>query len=277
MTQAIRFETPAGEVRLGRLEDDTIIDAGAAPAVGFDGSDAAWQNIRTAAGTAYAKSDVKILAPVNPGKVLAVGLNYRSHVEETNLAHPDVPMVFAKWSSSITGPNDDIVIPREETRPDYEGEVGIVISRRGYRVTKEDAWSYVGGFTVLNDVSGRRAQLETPMRQFTLGKSFDTFTPLGPVVASVDSVDKDALDVQTVISGETMQKGNTRDLIFDVPTLIEYLTKGVTLEPGDVIATGTPGGVGDERKPPRYLREGDVVEITVSGVGTISNRVRDEV
>lgn len=276
MTQAIRFETAAGEVRLGRLEGESIVDAGAAPAVGFDGSAEAWANIANAAGTSYALQDVKVLAPVNPGKLIAIGLNYQSHVEETNLKHPDAPVVFAKFPSSITGPNDEIVIPREETRPDFEGEVGIVISKRGYRVSLEDAWDYVGGFTALNDVSGRRAQLETPMRQFTLGKSFDTFTPLGPVVASVDSVDKNALDVQTVINGETMQKGNSRDLIFDIPTLIEYLSRGMTLEPGDVIATGTPGGVGDERKPPRYLRDGDVVEVTVAGVGTISNPVRAE-
>lgn len=277
MTQAIRFETPFGEVRLGRLEGETIIDAVAAPAVGFDSTPEAWETIRNAAGKSYALQDVKVLAPINPGKLIAIGLNYQSHVEETNLKHPDAPVVFAKFPSSITGPNDTIVIPREETRPDFEGEVGIVICKRGYRVAKEDAWDYVGGFTALNDVSGRRAQLETPMKQFTLGKSFDTFTPLGPVVTSVDSVeDRNAVDVQTVINGETMQKGNTRDLIFDIPTLIEYLSRGLTLEPGDVIATGTPGGVGDERKPPRYLREGDVVEITVSGVGTISNPVRNE-
>lgn len=276
MTQAIRFETGTGKVRLGRLEGDTIVDAGAAPTVGFDGSTEAWENVNNASGATYSLADVRVLAPVSPGKLVAIGLNYQSHVEETNLKHPDAPVVFAKFPSSITGPNDEIVIPREETRPDFEGEVGIVISKRGYRVALEDAWEYVGGFTALNDVSGRRAQLETPMKQFTLGKSFDTFTPMGPVVASVDSVDKDALDVQTVINGETMQKGNSRDLIFNIPTLIEYLSRGMTLEPGDVIATGTPGGVGDERKPPRYLRDGDVVEVTVAGVGTISNPVRAE-
>lgn len=276
MTQAIRFQNPAGEVRLGRLENETIIDAGPAPAIGFDASEQAWTTVQEAAGPRYDLEDVRVLAPIAPGKLIAIGLNYQSHVEETNLKHPDAPVVFAKFPSSITGPLDEIVIPTEETRPDFEGEVGIVISQRAYRVAKEDAWDYVGGFTALNDVSGRRAQLETPMRQFTLGKSFDTFTPLGPVVASVDSVDKDALDVQTVINGETMQQGNTRDLIFDIPTLVEYLSRGLTLEPGDVIATGTPGGVGDERKPPRYLREGDLVEVTVSGVGTISNAVKQE-
>lgn len=276
MTLAIRFETPTGDVRLGRLEGDVIFDAGASPAIGFDSSPEAWAKIHEAGEPTYDLHDVKVLAPVVPGKLIAIGLNYQAHVEETNLKHPDAPVVFAKFSSSITDPYGDIIIPREETRPDFEGEVGIVISKRAYRVATEDAWDYVGGFTALNDVSGRRAQLETPMRQFTLGKSFDTFTPLGPVVADVDSMEKDAVDVVTVINGEIMQKGNTRDLIFDIPALIEYLTRGVTLEPGDVIATGTPGGVGDERKPPRYLREGDVVEVIVSGVGTISNAVKNE-
>lgn len=276
MTQAIRFHTSTEQARLGRLEGDTIVDAGIAPARGFDGSAQAWALIEAADGDRIALADVTVLAPTVPGKLIAIGLNYQSHVDETKLAHPDAPVVFAKFPSSITGAHDAIVIPREETRPDFEGEVGIVISRRAYRVALEDAWDYVGGFTALNDVSGRRAQLETPMRQFTLGKSFDTFTPMGPVMTSVDAVDRDALGVTTVINGETMQDGNTRDLIFPIPELIEYLSRGLTLEPGDIIATGTPGGVGDERTPPRYLRDGDVVTVTVTGVGSISNPVRLE-
>lgn len=276
MTKAIHFETAEGARRLGRLEGETIIDAGEAPAIGFVSDEAAWKLIADANGAEYALDSVHVLPPVMPGKILAIGLNYQSHVEETNLARPDAPVVFAKWSSSVTGAFDDIVIPHEETRTDYEGEVGIVISKRAYRVSKEDAWDYIGGFTGLNDVSGRRAQLETPMRQFTLGKSFDTFTPLGPVIASVDSVEKDAVGVKTTIGEQVMQDGNTRDLIFDIPSLIEYLTRGVTLEPGDLICTGTPGGVGDERKPPRYLVPGDVVEVAVEGVGAIRNPVRAE-
>jgi 2-keto-4-pentenoate hydratase/2-oxohepta-3-ene-1,7-dioic acid hydratase in catechol pathway len=134
----------------------------------------------------------------------------------------------------------------------------------------------VGGITVVHDVSGRRAQLETPLRQFTLGKSFDSFTPLGPAVASLDGLDLADLDVRTTVSGEVMQDANTRDLIFSVVDLIEYLSRALTLEPGDVIATGTPGGVGDSRSPKRYLRDGDVVEIYVEGVGTLRNPVRAE-
>jgi 2-keto-4-pentenoate hydratase/2-oxohepta-3-ene-1,7-dioic acid hydratase in catechol pathway len=128
----------------------------------------------------------------------------------------------------------------------------------------------------VHDVSGRRAQLETPLRQFTLGKSFDTFSPIGPAIASMDGIDLTDVDVRTTISGEVMQDANTRDLIFPVVDLIVYLSKGITLEPGDVIATGTPGGVGDSRDPRRYLREGDVAEITIGGVGTLRNGVRME-
>lgn len=278
MTKAIHVETADGVRYLGRLEGETVILAGVAPAAGFVPDADAWAAIESAAGETVAVTDVKVLAPVQPGKILAIGLNYRSHVEETNLAHPDVPVVFSKWPSSVTGPYDEIVIPFEETRTDYEGEMGIVISKRAYRVSEEDAWDYVGGFTALNDVSGRRAQLETPMRQFTLGKSFDTFTPLGPVITSVDSVaDRNALGVKTTLGEGVMQDGNTRQLIFTVPELIAYLSRGVTLEPGDLIATGTPGGVGDERKPPRYLVPGDVVEVEVEGVGTLRNPVVAEV
>lgn len=277
MTKAVHFQAKNGSRYIGRLDGDIIVVAVDAPVNGFVPDADGWSAVADADGPTYALSDVQVLAPIIPGKILAIGLNYQSHVEETNLQRPDVPVVFAKLPSSVTGPFDAIVIPHEETRTDYEGELGVVISKRAYRVSIEDAWDYVGGFTVLNDVSGRRAQLETPMRQFTLGKSFDTFTPLGPAIVSVDAVeDRDAVGVKTTVGGEIMQDGNTRQLIFDIPALIEYLTRGVTLEPGDLIATGTPGGVGDERKPPRYLVPGDVVEVAVEGVGAIRNPVRAE-
>jgi 2-keto-4-pentenoate hydratase/2-oxohepta-3-ene-1,7-dioic acid hydratase in catechol pathway len=185
-------------------------------------------------------------------------------------------VVFAKWASALIGPDEEIVIPREETRPDWEGELALVIGRRTYRADSENALDAIGGITAINDVSGRRAQLETPLRQFTLGKSFDTFAPLGPCIASLDGIDLSDIRVSTRVSGELMQDASTRDLIFPVLDLIVYLSAGVTLEPGDVIATGTPGGVGDSRQPPRYLREGDVVEVTVDGVGTLRNPVRLE-
>lgn len=274
--KAVRFTNPAGDERLGALEDATIVDAGPADPLGFAADQSSWERVAAADGQRYALGDVTLLHPVQPRKILAIGLNYRSHAEESELDVPAVPVVFAKWPSSLIGPEQPIVIPREETRPDFEGELGVVIGRRTYRATREAATSAVGGITVVHDVSGRRAQLETPLRQFTLGKSFDSFTPVGPAIASLDGLDLADLDVRTTVSGEVMQDANTRDLIFSVVDLIEYLSRGVTLEPGDLIATGTPGGVGDSRSPKRYLREGDVVEVYVEGVGTLRNPVRAE-
>jgi 2-keto-4-pentenoate hydratase/2-oxohepta-3-ene-1,7-dioic acid hydratase in catechol pathway len=274
--KAVRFTTPAGGERIGALQDDTIVDAGPADPLGFAADESSWERIAAADGQRYAIADVTLLHPVAPRKILAIGLNYRSHAEESELDVPAVPVVFAKWPSSLIGPEQPIVIPREETRPDFEGELGVVIGRRTYRATREDALSAIGGITAVHDVSGRRAQLETPLRQFTLGKSFDSFTPVGPAIASLDGLDLADLDVRTTVSGQVMQDANTRDLIFSVVDLIEYLSRGVTLEPGDLIATGTPGGVGDSRSPKRYLQDGDVVEIYVEGVGTLRNPVRAE-
>jgi 2-keto-4-pentenoate hydratase/2-oxohepta-3-ene-1,7-dioic acid hydratase in catechol pathway len=274
--KAVRFITPNGDVRLGALDDGTILDAGQADPQGFVPDEASWRRIAEADGPRYGAEEVNLLHPVVPEKILAIGLNYRSHAVESELDVPAVPVVFAKLPSSLIGHEQPIVIPREETRPDFEGELAVIIGRRTYRASHEEALSCVGGITALDDVSGRRAQLETPLRQFTLGKSFDTFTPLGPAVAPLEGLDIGALDVRTTVSGEVMQDANTRDLIFPVADLIEYLSRGITLEPGDVIATGTPGGVGDSRVPPRYLRDGDVVEVYVQGVGTLRNPVRAE-
>jgi 2-keto-4-pentenoate hydratase/2-oxohepta-3-ene-1,7-dioic acid hydratase in catechol pathway len=274
--KAVRFTNPQGEVRIGAQTDDVVRDAGAAGPQGFVPTDEAWAQLGGAAGPEYALADITLLHPVIPDKILGIGLNYRSHAAESELDIPPVPVVFAKWTSSLIGPGQEIVIPREETRPDFEGEVAVVIGRRTYRATPENALESIGGISALHDVSGRRAQLETPLRQFTLGKSFDTFTPMGPAIASMDGVDVRDIDIRTTVSDEVMQDANTRDLIFGVAELIVYLSAGLTLNPGDVIATGTPGGVGDSRQPPRYLRAGDTVEIYVESVGTLTNGVVDE-
>ena len=274
--RAVHYRDPGGEARLGALGDSTVRDAGPAGPRGFVPTEESWAAIEGASGPEHALDDVLLLPPVLPARIAAIGLNYRSHADESELDVPDVPVVFAKWASAVIGPDEAIVIPREETRPDWEGELAIVIGRRTYRAERDDALDAIGGITAINDVSGRRAQLETPLRQFTLGKSFDTFAPLGPCIASVDGIDLEDVQVSTKVSGELMQDASTRDLIFPVLDLIVYLSAGVTLEPGDVIATGTPGGVGDSRRPPRYLREGDVVEVTVGGVGTLRNPVRLE-
>ena len=274
--KAVRYAGSDGEAHIGRLDGDTIIDAGPAGPEGFVPSDAAWAALGNASGDQHAAGEMTLLHPVVPRKILAIGLNYRSHAEESELDIPAVPVVFAKFPSSLIGHGQDIVIPREETRPDFEGELAVVIGRRTYRADLASARAAIGGITAMHDVSGRRAQLETPLRQFTLGKSFDTFSPLGPSIAELDGIDLADITVRTTVSGEVMQDASTADLIFSVEDLVVYLSAGTTLEPGDVIATGTPGGVGDSRKPPRYLREGDVVEVEVGGVGTLRNPVRLE-
>ncbi len=275
--KAVRFVNPEGETRIGALDDDgTITDAGAAGPQGFVPTTLAWDALRQADGPTHSVGDVRLLHPVVPNKLIGIGLNYRSHAEESQLDIPSVPVIFAKFSSSLIGPGAEIVIPREETRPDYEGELAVVIGQGVYRADADEARAAVGGIAAINDVSGRRAQLETPLRQFTLGKSFDTFSPLGPCIAPADGVDLADIDLRTTVSGEVMQDANTRDLIFSVVELIQYISAGATLEPGDVIATGTPSGVGDSRSPKRYLRQGDTVDIYIEGVGTLSNPVRNE-
>ena len=271
--KAVRYAEDGGGARLGRLDGDTVVDAGAAPPEGFIPSDEGWEQIAAASGATHPLAGVRLLHPTVPRSLIAIGLNYRDHAEESELDLPEVPVVFAKLPSALIGTDEPIVVPREETRPDYEGEVGVVLGRTIFRASPEEARAAVGGITCIHDVSGRRAQLETPLRQFTLGKSFDTFAPMGPCVARADDLDLEAIGIRTVVSGETMQDSNTANLIFSIVDLIVYCSAGVTLEAGTVIATGTPGGVGDSRVPPRYLREGDLVEITVDGVGTLRNAV----
>ncbi|VXB62533.1 Fumarylacetoacetate hydrolase [Aeromicrobium sp. 9AM] len=274
--KAVRFAVRNGEARLGRLDGEVVTDAGAASRDGFIPTAEAWAALADADGAQHQLVDVRLLAPLRPPKILGIGLNYASHADESELEIPPVPVVFAKLPTSVIGPDEDIVIPFEETRTDFEGEVGIIIGRTTYRASVEEAWASVGAVTAVHDVSGRRAQLETPLRQFTIGKSFDTFTPVGPCLASPDEFNPEKISVRTTVSGEVMQDANTSDLIFPIAQLIAYLSQGITLEPGDLIATGTPGGVGDSRVPPRYLVDGDRVDIEVGGVGTLSNNVRAE-
>jgi acylpyruvate hydrolase len=274
--KAVRFVAAGGDERIGALDGERVRDAGPAGPRGFVPTPEAWQALAAAGGPEHALAEIKLLHPILPEKILAIGVNYRSHADESELEVPQVPVVFAKWTSALVGPDEEIVIPLEETRPDFEGEVAVVLGERVYRAGEEQALQAIGGITAIHDVTGRRAQLETPLRQFTVGKSFDTFAPLGPCIASPDGLDLDDIRLTTTVSGEVMQDATTRDLVFGFVDLIVYLSKGLTLEAGDVIATGTPGGVGDSRVPPRYLEEGDVVEVTVEGVGTLRNAVRRE-
>jgi 2-keto-4-pentenoate hydratase/2-oxohepta-3-ene-1,7-dioic acid hydratase in catechol pathway len=228
------------------------------------------------ADSVHSLADVRLLAPLpRPGKLVCIGLNYRDHAEETRTPLPPVPTVFAKLPTAVIGPGDPIVLPRGSSRVDYEGEMAFVIGRGG-RYIPRDAWrEHVFGYTILNDVTARDVQTATS--QWTMGKSFDTFAPMGPYLVTADEIpDLPALDIRLTLNGEVMQSSNTRNLIFGVPELVEYLSSVFTLEPGDVVSTGTPGGVGSARKPPVYLRAGDCVEVRVEGLGELRNPVVSE-
>lgn len=209
-----------------------------------------------------------------PRVVWAIGLNYRDHAAESGAEIPTVPIVFTKASGSVIGPDADIVVSNHVAQPDYEGEVAFVISARCRDVPVERALDVVAGVTCANDVSARDHQFTTS--QWSWSKSFDTFCPLGPELVSLDELGADVgqLSIETRVNREVVQSSNTSELIFSIPELIAHLSQGVTLEAGDVISTGTPAGVGMSRTPPRWLEDGDVVEVTVEGIGTLRNTVR---
>lgn len=217
---------------------------------------------------------VKLHAPLrNPPRIFGIGLNYRDHAAESNMVVQSVPTVFLKLASSITGHNTDVLLPPEAAQPDYEAELAVVIGKHGRYIAPEHWEQYVFGYTIVNDVSARGVQLATS--QWTLGKSFPTFTPMGPSIVTRDEIpDPHSLDIRLTLSGEVMQSANTRDLIFRIPELISYLSSIVALEPGDIISTGTPSGVGLGRTPQRWLQPGDEMVVEIEGVGVLRNRVR---
>ena len=218
-----------------------------------------------------ALSEVTLHAPLRPPRVFGVGLNYASHAAESKMAVQKVPTVFMKLSSSVVGPDVPVVLPKISSQPDYEAELGVVIGKSGYQIAASDWQQYVYGYTIVNDVSARDIQLATS--QWTLGKSFPSFTPLGPAVVTSDEVgDPHVLNIALTIDGETLQSANTRDLIFKVPALIEYISSTTPLEAGDVISTGTPEGVGLGRTPQRWLKPGEEMVITIEKLGSLRNR-----
>jgi 2-keto-4-pentenoate hydratase/2-oxohepta-3-ene-1,7-dioic acid hydratase in catechol pathway len=217
-------------------------------------------------------SSVQLLSPLlHPPRIFCVGLNYLDHAAESKMAVQAVPTIFMKLPSAITGPDSDIVLPPNSTQPDYEAELAVVIGRSARNVTRDNWRECVFGYTILNDVSARDIQLATS--QWTLGKSFPTFCPIGPCVVSADELtDPHTLDIRLSIDGETMQHANTRDLIFDIPAVLGYISAIVPLEPGDIVSTGTPHGVGLGRTPPRWMRPGEEVVIEISGIGRLVNK-----
>ena len=221
----------------------------------------------------YPLSEVRLLAPVNrPGKIIAVGLNYRDHAIETKQEIPISPVIFAKFPSSINGPDSDVVIPGDDPQVDYEAELGVVIGRTAKTVSETAALEYVAGYMPLNDVSARRWQFAD--KQWVRGKSCDTFCPTGPWLTTVDEVpNPHALSIRMRVNGKTVQNSNTSNLIFRIPTLIQFISAAITLEPGDIIATGTPDGVGVFRNPPVFLQRGDVMEVDIERLGILRNRL----
>lgn len=217
---------------------------------------------------------VRIGPPVSrPGKLVAVGKNYAEHVKETKSAVPEKPIFFVKATSSINGPYDDVVVPSNYATVDYEVELALVIGRRAKRVARTAALAHVAGYLICNDVTERTAQSKEGSQWFR-GKSFDTFAPLGPYLVTADEVaNPHALSLVCKVDGEVRQNGNTKDFIFDIPYLIEFISRNITLEPGDIITTGTPSGVGMGMTPPGFLRPGQAMELEVTGLGRQRSRL----
>jgi len=207
-----------------------------------------------------------------PGKIICVGLNYRDHAEEQGTALPEAPLLFAKWQNTLIGPGDPIVIPPVVTKCDYEAELGVVIGAQVRDVSAENALEAVAGYICVNDVSARDLQFADG--QWTRGKSPDTFCPVGPALVSRDDIpDPQALPIRAILNGETVQESTTANMIFGVADVIAYVTRTITLEPGDLIATGTPAGVGAFRDPPLFMKPGDEITIEIDGIGSLTNPV----
>lgn len=272
-----------GQRSIGALTNNGIIDlptasGGALPSDmvaflqrGDEGIEQA-RPVLSKGGAGISLKEARLLAPVpRPGKVIGIGLNYADHAAEGGREHPKYPMIFTKAVSAVIGPNDAIRMPLVTSMVDFEGEMAVVIGKRAKEVSSRNALDYVAGYTICNDVSGRDYQQRSSP---TAGKSFDTFAPMGPVLVTRDEIpDPHVLDIRTIVSGEEMQRSNTRHLIFTVNYLIDYLSHIFALEPGDVITTGTPAGVGVFRNPPRFLKPGDTVRIELEKVGVLENAV----
>jgi 2-keto-4-pentenoate hydratase/2-oxohepta-3-ene-1,7-dioic acid hydratase in catechol pathway len=260
----------AGKARPGVVKEGTVIDLSAAGfrsvleliEAGADGLAQAQKLASDAPRDAQRSlQDVKLLAPIpKPGKLICVGLNYLDHAKETGAEIPKVPTIFNKFNTAVIGPGANIVLPKASKAPDFEAEFAFVIGRGGRHITKDNWQDHVFGYTLVNDVTARDYQRATT--QWLMGKTFDTFAPMGPWIVTADEIaDPHDLDIELEIDGEILQDSNTRELIFKVPDLIAFLSSVFTLEPGDIVSTGTPSGVGFARKPPRYLHAGE--EITV--------------
>ena len=278
--------TESSRTRIGLLQGEQVVDLSqVAPTLPDDmltllqsGATAMTEAAKHQQGpTHFAVADVVIEAPIKrPPKILAIGLNYRAHAEESNMEIPKYPVVFTKQATAANGPYAPIHSPTETNMLDYEGELGMVIGKTCRRVSKADANQVIAGFCVLNDVSVREWQFLATPPQFTMGKSWDTHNPFGPAIVTPDEVDPHNLMLRTFVNGEMRQETNTDDLIFNWYDIIEFLSTAFTLEPGDVIATGTPSGVGAAMQPQGTLQIGDTVKVEIEGLGFIENDVITE-
>lgn len=219
----------------------------------------------------------RLLAPIgNPSKVICIGLNYRDHALETNSPIPEEPVVFNKFPQAVIGPEDSVILPAVAHEVDYEAELVVIIGKTARRIRKEDAFKYVAGYTVGNDVSARDWQKGRPGGQWLLGKTPDTFAPTGPYLVTADEVDPHNLKIQLRLNGQTVQNSSTKELIFGIDALIAHLSQLFALQPGDLIFTGTPPGVGVARKPPLFIKAGDRMEVEIEGLGVLINPVAGE-
>ena len=274
--------THGGSQRIGAISDAGIVDLTAAglpmsmlELLSLEDGIAQARKAADAAANVVLASEARLEAPVpRPGKVLAVGLNYRDHAEESGQPIPQRPVVFAKMPGCITGPGAPVHMPRVSRALDWEAELCFVIGKRARYVKADDAEHYVAGYMCGNDVSVRDCQFHSPT--WMMGKSFDTHGPTGPWLVTPDEIDIGHLDVCLFVNGEQKQASNTEQLIFGVGPIVEYLSAGFTLEPGDVVFTGTPAGVGGVMKPPQFLKVGDVVRVEITGLGTLENTVAEE-
>src|SRR5579884_790916 len=221
----------------------------------------------------FQTASVELGPPVpDPDKIICIGINYADHASEAGLAQTAVPLFFAKFRNSLTGPTSPILLPRVSSQIDYEGELAVIIGRRCKDVTEQEALHYVAGYTIMNDVSARDLQMQTS--QYIAGKALDTFAPMGPGMVPASAIsDPQSLLLTTRVNGQEVQHASTASMIFSVAAIISFLSSLMTLEPGDIIATGTPSGVGFKRTPPLFLQEGDVVEVEIEGIGQLRNSV----
>ncbi len=272
-----------GRASYGALNGDQVVDLGQRFAAQYPDlraaleADALPELLAAAQGRpTLALTDIKLLPVIpNPGKILCVGLNYKSHVAETKRPDADKPAIFVRFADTLMADGAPLVRPRVTERFDYEGELAIVIGRGGRNISQAEALNHIAGYACFNDGTARDWQRHT--HQWTPGKNFPGTGAFGPALVTADEVgDVNLLTIATRLNGEVVQQASLADLIFTIPVIIEYLSAFTTLNPGDVIATGTPGGVGDRREPPRYLRHGDVVEVEISAVGRLRNTVQDE-